>query len=55
MDNIKSFFDMVDEYSIVVVGYEKCNILYMNDSARDGIIINAKAFEYFQNEKFVKK
>lgn len=55
MDNIKSFFDMVDDYSIVVVGYEKCNILYMNDSARDRIIINAKAFEYFQDVDFIHK
>ena len=55
MDNLKKFFDMVDEYSIVVVGYEKCNILYMNDSARDRIILNAKAFEYFQDVDFIHK
>lgn len=46
MDDMRAFFNLIDDFAIVVVDYNNGNIIYMNDEARQKVLVNLKAMDF---------
>ena len=55
MDGMREFFYLIDDFAIVVVGYNNGNIIYMNEEARKSILVNLKAMDFFRNRNELQK
>lgn len=55
MDGMREFFNLIDDFAIVVVGYNNGNIIYMNEEARKSILVNLKAMDFFRNRNELQK
>ena len=55
MDDMRAFFNLIDDFAIVVVDYNNGNIIYMNDEARQKVLVNLKAMNFFRNRNELQK
>mgnify|MGYP003193443915 CR=1 FL=1 len=55
MDDMRAFFNLIDDFAIVVVDYNNGNIIYMNDEARQKVLVNLKAMDFFRNRNELQK
>ena len=55
MDDMRAFFNLIDDFAIVVVDYNNGYSIYMNDEASQKVLVNLKAMDFFRNRNELQK